>query len=109
MLALLPSSDTLLSRLPLLSSCDGTEQRAGLCTKLNRYSRVRGSNLCIDPESGDLFTGGFNVWVRTARNLIDYLFDCMAGAKSVTRLKRQAKISWCLVSPLEFRGLIYEM
>ncbi len=55
---------------------------------------------CIDPESADLLTGGFNVWVRTGWNLIDYLFDCLAGAKSVTRLTDKQKSRHVSVFPM---------
>lgn len=60
-----------------------TEQLVGLCTELNRYGQAHGPNWRIDPESEDLFTGGFNVWVRDSRNDIDYLCDRLASAKGV--------------------------
>lgn len=28
--------------------------------------------------------GGLNVWIRTTRNIVDYLFGCLATAKSIS-------------------------
>jgi hypothetical protein len=78
---------------------------SGLCTELNRYGHVHGSKLCNDPESEDPLAGGQNVRVRDSGNLINYLFDRVAGAKSVTRLKSRG-VSF---PHIEFRGLIYEL